>query len=187
MLLLITGIAIRFLSVFCVKMSLFYAQTRDENISSSHFPTKSQQQSGCGGLSIFGSMAKFVGMVPKGNMGNAAETGCSVDTQSSLLWGDKGTAREPGPKQTFPRPYATTPFLAIGNVEGIDNQTKVLHGHSTANRKDIQSVTDSQFPVFQPLLPQKEADIAGHNYFVEPFLRGGYASRLEANQRFDSK
>jgi len=168
-------------------MSLFYAPTRSENTAPMNFPDRSQQQSGCGGFSVFNSMAKFVGMVPKGNMGNAAEDGCSVDAQSSLLWGETGMSRQPGPKQTFPRPYATTPFLAIGNIEGIDNQTKVLHGHSTANRKDIQSVTDSQFPVFQPLLPQKEADIAEHNYFVEPFLRGGYASRLEANQRFDSK
>ena len=110
-----------------------------------------------------------------------------MDTQTALMWGDAGTSRQPGPKQTFPRPYATTPFLAIGNVEGIDDQTRVLHGHSTANRKEIQSVTDSQFPMFQPLLPQKEADIAAHNYFVEPFLRGGFASRLEANQRVDLK
>ena len=110
-----------------------------------------------------------------------------MDTQSALMWGDAGTSRQPGTKQTFPRPYATTPFLAIGNVEGIDDQTKVLHGHSTANRKAIQSVTDSQFPVFQPLLPQKEADISANNYFVEPFLRGGLASRLLTKERVDLK
>jgi len=168
-------------------MSLFNAPTRDTHFPPTSIPSQSQSQSGCGGISIFRSAAEYIGIIPKGNLGNAPEDGCAVDTQSSLMWGDPGTSRQPGPKQTFPRPYATTPFLAIGNVEGIDNQTKVLHGHSTANRKEIQSVTDSQFPVFQPLLPQKEADIAAHNYFVEPFLRGGFASRLQANQRVDLK
>jgi len=168
-------------------MSVFNASSRDVNVSAANFPSSSQQQSGCGGISIFRSAAEYIGIIPKGNLGNAPEDGCAVDTQSALMWGDVGTSRQPGHKQTFPRPYATTPFLAIGNVEGIDDQTKVLHGYSTANRKEVQSVTDSQFPVFQPLLPQKEADIAAHNYFVEPFLRGGFASRLVPHQRVDLK
>lgn len=164
-------------------MSLFYSNTRLETPPSSVPST--QQALGCGGLGIFGSVAQYIGIVPKGNVGNAPEDGCAVDTQSKLLWGDRDTYREKGPKQTFARPYATTPFLGLGSVEAIDSNNFVSFGHSTANRKSIQSVTDTQFPVFQPLIQQKEADIPAHNYFVEPFLRGGLASRLIPKTRVE--
>ena len=150
-------------------------------------PSMSQNQSGCGGASIFRSTAEYIGIIPRGNMGNQPETGCAVDVQSRLMWGDPDTQRPKGPQQTFPRPFATTPFMAMGSVEDVPSQSKVLFGHSTANRKSIQTVTDSQFPVFEPLLQSKAADIPGNNYFVEPFLRGGLASRLIPHQRVDLK
>ena len=169
-------------------MSYFNAGTRaGYPVPPTGFPTQSQQQSGCGGFSIFDSAAQYIGIIPKGNMGNAPEEGCAVDTQNSLLWGDPNTQRPKGAQQLFPRPWATTPFLAMGSVEDIPDQTKVMFGHSTANRKSIQTVTDKQFPVFQPLLQSKEADIPANNYFVEPFLRGGLASRLIPKQRVDLK
>ena len=127
----------------------------------------------------------FRGMVPRGNFGNTKEGGSGIDMQSDLLWGAPGTARTKGPKQTFARPFATTPFLGLGTIDGIEDQNRVMFGHSTANRKSIQTVTDKQFPVFQPLIAEKEADIPENNYFVEPFLRGGMASRLIPRTRVD--
>ena len=163
-------------------MSYFNASTRIGNPSQSSVPA-TMHQSGCGGASIFDAMAEHIGLVPRGNRGNQPEDGCAVDTQSSLMWGDEGTARTKQNNQLFPRPFATTPFLAGGNIHEIDNQSSVKFGHSTANRKSIQGVTDTQFPVFEPLLPSKLSDIPEHNYFVEPFLRGGQASRLSLNTR----
>lgn len=146
---------------------------------------KSMMPSMCGGSSDFAAGAEHPGLVSKGGYGNSAAGGCNIDTQSDLIWGAPGTARSKGPKQVFARPFATTPFLGLGNLDGIEDQNKVVFGHSTANRKSIQTVTDKQFPVFQPLLAEKESDIAENNYFVEPFLRGGQASRLIPRQRVD--
>lgn len=166
------------------KMSYFYASTRIGNPSQTSVPS-TLQQSGCGGASIFDAAASYIGLIPKGNLGNQPEDGCAVDTQSSLLWGDAGTTRVKGPNQLYPRPFATTPFLAGGTIAEIDNQSSVLFGHSTANRKSVQGVADTQFPVFEPLLPSRVSDIPANNYFVEPFLRGGLASRLIPQARVD--
>ena len=169
-------------------MSYFNAGTRagypdpPDNI-----PSSSGIPWGCGGSNVFMTMTDHVGIIPRGNVGNAPETGCAVDTQTRLMWGDADTQRLKGRQQNFARPWATTPFLGMGSIEDIPEQTKVIFGHSTANRKSIQTITDSQFPVFQPLLAQKEADIPANNYFVEPFLRGGFASRLLTKQRVDLK
>ena len=141
--------------------------------------------SGCGNAWAVSNASSNPGLIPMGNFGNSPEGGCGIQTQSDLLWGDPGTSREKGPKQVFSRPFATTPFLGLGSIESIPDQTKVMFGHSTANRKSIQTVTDKQFPVFQPLIPEKEADIPESNYFVEPFLRGGLASRLVPRIRVD--
>lgn len=141
--------------------------------------------SSCGNSWAVQNVAGNPGIIPRGNFGNSPEGGCGIDTQTDLLWGAPGTARTKGPKQVFARPFATTPFLGLGTIEGIEDQSKVVFGHSTANRKSIQTVTDKQFPVFQPLIPEKEADIPENNYFVEPFLRGGQASRLIPRVRVD--
>lgn len=146
---------------------------------------KSYSPGGCGNGWAVSAAASAPGMIPKGNFGNSPEGGCNIDLQSDLLFGAPGTARTRGPKQIFPRPFATTPNMNLGNIEGIDDQSRVMFGHSTANRKSIHTVTDKQFPVFVPLLPEKEADIAESNYFVEPFLRGGLAARLIPHVRVD--
>lgn len=138
---------------------------------------------GCGNTEGIGVASEHPGLVPQGGFGNTP--GCAIDTQSDLLWGAPGTARFKGPKQVFARPFATTPNLSMGSVEHIDDQSRVIFGHSTANRKSIQTVTDKQFPVFEPLIPEREADIPEHNYFVEPFLRGGLSSRLVPKTRVD--
>lgn len=141
--------------------------------------------SSCGNAWAVQDVAGNPGMIPRGNFGNSPEGGCAIDTHSDLLWGAPGTARMKGPHQLFARPFATTPFLGLGTIEGIEDQNKVMFGHSTANRKSIQTVTDKQFPVFEPLIAEKAADIPENNYFVEPFLRGGQASRLIPRVRVD--
>ena len=169
-------------------MSYFNAGTRaGYPVPPTSIPTETQAQSGCGGMSIFDSAAEYMGLVPKGNMGNAPEGGCAVDTQNLLMWGDPNTQKRKEHQQLFPRPWATTPFLAMGSVEDVPAQSAVIFGHSTANRKSVQTVSDKQFPVFQPLLQSKEADIPANNYFVEPFLRGGLSSRLLTKERVDLK
>lgn len=166
-------------------LPMFYASTtggdatRQPTSFGSMFPFMPM---GCGAVS---SGVQHVGMVPKGNFGNSPEGGCGIDTHTDLLWGAPGTARTKDHKQTFARPFATTPFLGLGTIDGIEDQNRVMFGHSTANRKSIQTVTDKQFPVFQPLIAEKEADIPENNYFVEPFLRGGMASRLIPRTRVD--
>lgn len=171
-------------------MSLsFYQPTRQgeaaRDMQHVHRGMTHQSQSGCGNGWAVSESAGNPGMIPRGNFGNSPEGGCAIDLQSELLWGAPGTARTKGPKQVFARPFATTPFLGLGTIEGIDDQSKVMFGHSTANRKSIQTVTDKQFPVFQPLIPEKQADIAENNYFVEPFLRGGLSARLVPKVRVD--
>ena len=171
-------------------MSLsFYQPTRQgeaaRDMQHVHRGMTQQSPSGCGNGWAVSEAAGNPGMIPRGNFGNSPEGGCAIDTHTDLLWGAPGTARTKGPKQTFARPFATTPFLGLGTIEGIDDQNKVMFGHSTANRKSIQTVTDKQFPVFEPLIPEKQADIAENNYFVEPFLRGGLSARLVPKVRVD--
>lgn len=144
---------------------------------------KAASPSGCG--NNWAVAASIPGMVPMGNFGNSPEGGCGIDTHSDLLFGAPGTSRMKGPKQTFARPFATTPDLSQGSLDNVDDQSRVMFGHSTANRKSIQTVTDKQFPVFEPLIEERVADIPDHNYFVEPFLRGGYNSRLVPRNRVD--
>ena len=139
----------------------------------------------CGNGSAWQAAAEYVGLVPRGNFGNSPEGGCAIDTQSELLFGDPAAARFKGPKQLFQRPFPTTPFLGMGTIEGIPDQNRVIFGHSTANRKSIQTVTDKQFPVFEPLISERVSDIPENNYFVEPFLRGGFASRNVPKTRLD--
>jgi hypothetical protein len=157
---------------------------RDVSVNESNTAgLKAAQPYGCG--NNWAVEASIPGLIPKGNFGNSPEGGCGIDLQSELLFGDPATARFKGPKQLFARPFATTPNLSLGNVEGIDDQSRVMFGHSTANRKSIQTVTDKQFPVFEPLIPERESDIPDNNYFVEPFLRGGYSARLAPRVRVD--
>ncbi len=139
---------------------------------------------GCGNAWATSAIAENPGMIPKGNYGSNAG-GCDVNKYSDLLLGDPGTSRMKGPKQVFARPFATTPFLGMGTLDYIDDQSRVMFGHSTANRKSIQTVTDKQFPVFTPLLPEKESDIVDSEYFVEPFPRGGVVTRLIPKTRVD--
>jgi hypothetical protein len=139
--------------------------------------------SSCGGSSAFQAASEYVGLIPKGGYGNSPEGGCAIDKQSDLLWGDPATVKYKGPKQLFQRPWATTPFMGGGDPDAVPDESKLIFGHSTANRKSIQTVTDKQFPVFEPLIPEKVADIPDNNYFVEPFLRGGFASRLVSKSR----
>jgi hypothetical protein len=146
-----------------------------------------QNPASCGNSSAWNAAAEYVGLIPQGNYGNSPEGGCAIDTQTSLLFGDPATVRMRGPKQLFQRPFPTTPFLGMGTIDGIPDQNKVVFGHSTANRKSIQTVTDKQFPVFQPLIQEKVDDIPENNYFVEPFLRGGFASRNVPKTRIDLK
>jgi hypothetical protein len=147
----------------------------------------SNMPSSCGNGSAWSAAAEYVGLVPRGNFGNSPEGGCAIDTQTDLLFGDPATARFKGPKQLFQRPFPTTPFLGMGTIEGIPDQNRVIFGHSTANRKSIQTVTDKQFPVFEPLIQEKVDDIVQDHYFVEPFLRGGFASRNVPKTRIDLK
>jgi hypothetical protein len=169
----------------------FHANTRGSN-QERDVPARNNQAtyysnnpSSCGNSSAWNTASEFVGLIPRGNFGNSPEGGCAIDTQTNLLWGDPATVRLKGPKQLFQRPFPTTPFLGLGNVEDIPEQNKIIYGHSTANRKSIQTVMDKQWPVFQPLIPEKEADIPESNFFVEPFLRGGFSSRLVPKVRID--
>jgi hypothetical protein len=138
----------------------------------------------CGNGWAVENVAGNPGMIPKGNYGNSPEGGCAANTSNDLWFGAPGTARLKGPKQVFPRPWATTPFLGLGTLEGIEDQNKVVFGHSTANRKSIQTVSDKQFPVFQPLLPELQDDYSEYSQNVATSGRG-YPSNLDKKVRVD--
>ena len=151
-------------------------------------PVQPGTPQGCGNGWAVSEMAGNPGMIGRGNFGNSPEGGCGIDTSTELLFGTPGTQRVKGPKQVFPRPWATTPFLGMGSIEGIPDQNKVVYGHSTANRKSIQTVTDKQFPVFWPLLPELASDFVEYSQNVTSFLPGqgrGYATTLEKKNRVD--
>ena len=166
-------------------LPLFYSNSRQGDAardeprhSSDNANFKSFTPSGCGNAWAVNGAAYAPGLIPRGNFGNSPEGGCGIDTQT-------GTAKVKGPKQVFPRPFATTPFLGLGSVESIPDQNKVVFGHSTANRKSIQTVTDKQFPVFWPLIQEKKDDMVNDNYFIEPWIRGGLAVRPLHSERVD--
>uniref|UniRef100_A0A6C0JI01 Uncharacterized protein n=1 Tax=viral metagenome TaxID=1070528 RepID=A0A6C0JI01_9ZZZZ len=160
------------------------AEASKRNMSATYY---ANMPASCGNGSAWSAAAEYVGLVPRGNFGNSPEGGCGIDTQTDLLFGDPAAVRMKGPKQLFQRPFPTTPFLGMGTIDGIPDQNRVIFGHSTANRKSIQTVTDKQFPVFEPLIQEKEDEMVRDNYFVEPFLRGGFASRNVAKVRLDLK
>ena len=173
-------------------LPLFYSNSRQGDAardeprhSSDNANFKSFTPSGCGNAWAVNGAAYAPGLIPRGNFGNSPEGGCGIDTQTDLLWGAPGTAKVKGPKQVFPRPFATTPFLGLGSVESIPDQNKVVFGHSTANRKSIQTVTDKQFPVFWPLIQEKKDDMVNDNYFIEAWIRGGLAVRPLHSERVD--
>jgi hypothetical protein len=168
----------------------FYSNTRQGEAArdvarheSENSALENPSAGGCGNGWAVGSAANAAGLIPKGNFGNSPEGGCAIDKHSELLWGDPASIRFKGPKQLFQRPWATTPFMGNGDPDVVPEESKLIFGHSTANRKSIQTVSDKQFPVFEPLIVEKESDIPDHNYFVEPFLRGGFASRLVPKTR----
>lgn len=130
-------------------------------------------RSGCGNSWATQSVAGNPGLIGKGNYGNSPEGGCAIDLQSELLFGLPGTSRQAGPKQVFARPWATTPFLGLGTIEGIEDQSRITYGHSTANRKSIQTVTDKQFPVFAPLIPELQSDFSEYSHSLGNLLPGG--------------
>jgi hypothetical protein len=169
----------------------FHANARNNNLSIDSARRNNQatylanNPESCGNGSATKFAGEFIGLTPRGNFGNSPEGGCGIDIQTQMRNGDPSTVRLRGPKQIFQRPWATTPFLAAGNLDGIPDQNRVKYGYSTPNRKSIQTVMDRQFPVFQPLIPERQADIPENNYFVEKFLRGGFASRLVPSQRVD--
>ena len=151
-------------------------------------PVQHATQQGCGNGWAVSNVASNPGMIPRGNFGNSPEGGCAASISNDMWYGAPGTQRVKGPKQVFPRPWATTPFLGLGSIEGIPDQNKVVYGHSTANRKSIQTVTDKQFPVFAPLLPELASDFSEYSQNVATFLPGrgrGYATTLEKKNRID--
>jgi hypothetical protein len=169
----------------------FHANARNNNNSVNAHARNNQatyfanNPESCGNGSATKFAGEFIGLTPRGNFGNSAEGGCGIDVQTELRNGDPSTVRLRGPKQLFQRPWATTPFMGLGDIESIQDQSRVKYGYSTPNRKSIQTIMDRQFPVFQPLTPERQADIPESNYFVEKFLRGGFASRLVPSQRVD--
>ena len=169
----------------------FHANTRNDNNSVNAEGRNNQatyfanNPESCGNGSATKFAGEFIGLTPRGNFGNSPEGGCAIGLQTDLRNGDPSTVRLRGPKQLFQRPWATTPFMGIGDLESIQDQSRVKYGYSTPNRKSIQTIMDRQFPVFAPLTPEREADIPESNYFVEKFLRGGFASRLVPSQRVD--
>jgi hypothetical protein len=136
----------------------------------------------CDNSEIFNGPAASPGLVPKGNYGNTPG-GCAIDTQSSLLFGTPGTSRVKGAKQIFQRPFATTPNLGQGSLDGYDTESSLLHGYATANRKSINTVTDKQFPYFAPLLSEKIDDYSEYKHAVGPFDRGGIPTRTSNKTR----
>jgi hypothetical protein len=164
-------------------MYSFYDNTRRENKYQQPLSDKpSNLGYSCDKSEIFNGVASNPGLVPKGSYGNTPGD-CAIDKQSELLFGMPGTSRVKGTKQIFQRPFATTPNLGRGSLDGTDTETHLLHGHATANRKSINTVTDKQFPVFEPLMDEKQEDFTEYTHAVGPFDRGGVPTRMSNKTR----
>jgi len=169
----------------------FHANARNNNLSIDSARRNNQatylanNPESCGNGSATKFAGEFVGLTPRGNFGSSPEGGCAIDLQTDMRNGDPSTVRLRGPKQLFQRPWATTPFMGGGDPDAVKDENRVKFGYSTPNLKSIQTIMDNQFPVFVPLIPEKQADIPESNYFVEPFLRGGFSSRLVPKVRVD--
>jgi hypothetical protein len=171
-------------------LPLFHADTRQgpdghgqEKHEGENAVIKAAVPMGCGDEWINKAMANSIGMVPGGNSGGMPP--CAADVSNDLHYGIPGTIRSKGNRQLFTRMFATTPNLHIGNPDSVIDENRLLYNNGTTNRKSVNTITDKQWPVFTPLIPEKVADIAEHNYFVEPFGRGGVASRHASMKRVD--
>ena len=171
-------------------LPLFHADTRQG--PDGHGPAVHERENsaikdafpiGCGDEWVNKSMANSIGMVPGGNAGGIPP--CASDVSNELHYGIPGTMRVKGQRQLFTRMYGTTPNLANGNPESIIDENRLLYNNGNVNRKSVNTVTDKQWPVFTPLIAEKVADIPEHNYFVEPFVRGGVSSRHDSMIRVD--
>jgi hypothetical protein len=138
---------------------------------------------GCGDEWINNAMANSIGMVPGGNSGGMPP--CAADVSNDLHYGIPGTIRTKGNRQLFTRMFGTTPNLHNGNPDSIIDENRLLYNNGNVNRKSVNTVSDKQWPIFTPLIPERVADIPEHNYFVEPFARGGVPSRNQSMTRVD--
>ena len=75
---------------------------------------------------------------------------------------------------------------ALGNLFLIDD-TKDADATNTHNKAPKAPTSDKQWPVFTPLIQEKQEDIYESNHFIEKFLRGGLASRNIPKVRLDLK
>lgn len=129
------------------------------------------------------AMADQPGMIATGGYGMPG-TGCKVDENTQLRWGEAGAWRQKGHKQLWARPFATTPNLGGGEPQAVDDESGLIHAAAPRNRKEASTIMDKAIPnYYQPLLTIKASEYSNPSNWIEGWTRGGDATRLVQTKR----
>lgn len=114
--------------------------------------------------------------------------GCKVQENTELRWGDPDAWRVKGPKQLWPRPFATTPNMGGGAPSEVDTESGLIHSMLQRSTKDTSTIMDKAIPnYFQPLIPIKQDEYSNpDNWVQDKWARGGDPTRLIQSKRIDS-
>ena len=116
---------------------------------------------------------------------NVGQSGCLVDTNSALLFGDTIQTSNPKTKiDLTPRPYTTVPFLGRGSVDPV-LESQITQGEYITNRRSINKLSEQNYTKYlnTPLIPSVQSKMGNPNFCIEGnssdggWIRGGIPSR----------
>jgi hypothetical protein len=180
-------------------IDFFYALTRGRNDTaradadavanqSAMSRTQTTPDGDCSGaLNPALAMADQPGMIPTSGFWMPG-SGCKVQENTDLRWGDPDAWRVKGPKQLWARPFATTPNMGGGAPTEVDTESGLIHSMLQRSTKDNSTIMDKAIPnYYQPLIPFKQAEYSRpDNWILDQWTRGGDPTRLIQVKRVDT-
>jgi hypothetical protein len=136
-------------------------------------------------------MTKTIGMATSqpcvfySGVSNVGQSGCLVDVNSALLFGDVTQTSNPKSKlDLYPRPYTTVPFLGRGSVDPV-LESQITQGEYITNRRSINKLSEQNYGKYltTPLIPSMQSKMGNPNFCIEghngdgAWVRGGVPSR----------
>jgi hypothetical protein len=115
---------------------------------------------------------------------SVGQSGCLVDQNSKLLFGDSLQTSNPKSKiDLTPRPYITVPFLGRGSVDPI-LESQLVQGEYLTNRRSLNKLSEQNYAKYlnTPLIPSVKNRVANASFCIEGdasegWIRGGLPSR----------